>query len=136
MGSQVCKDPVTRDTHNLTKDDSADYAINRKSLFTSCRKYSVVAGAKTEEIGGVKAIMVMEHVNEKTGGNRSMETGKTHNLKAQRILVEAKDEIIFFTGAESISMKSSKNIIINGANIQVSGSENITIKRDKVSTNG
>lgn len=95
-----------------------------------------VGAAKTEEVGGAKVVMVGAHMSETVVGTRSIDTGKTHSLKAQKILVEAQDEIVFSTGSASISMKNNGDIIISGSNIHVKGSGNITIKGQKVTTNG
>ena len=95
-----------------------------------------VGAAKTEQVAGAKIVLVGAHMSEAVTGTRSMDTGETHSLKAQKILVEAADEIVFTTGNASISLKSNGNIVISGCNIQVKGSGNITIKGQKVTTNG
>ena len=95
-----------------------------------------VGAARTEEIGGAKMVMVGAHMSESVHGSRSLDTGQTHSVKAQKILVEAAEEIVFSTGSASLSMKSNGNIVITGSDIRVKGSGNITIKGQKVTTNG
>jgi type VI secretion system secreted protein VgrG len=95
-----------------------------------------VGAAKMEEVVGAKVVIVGAHMSESVIGTRSIDTGKTHSLKAQKVLVEAADEIVFSTGSASISMKSNGNIVISGNNIQVKGNGNITVKGQKVTTNG
>lgn len=102
-----------------------------------------VAGAKTEEVGLAKAVVVGANMTEKVGGNRSLSVGKNlavtvkqdSTLRAKSIVFEAGDEIVFKTGAATISMKSSGEIVIRGASINVTASGEIVIKGAKTALN-
>ncbi|MBK8309715.1 MAG: hypothetical protein IPL04_01310 [Chitinophagaceae bacterium] len=51
------------------------------------------------------------------------------------MMIEASDEIVIKTGSSSILMKKDGTIIINGKNISVKGSGDVTIKGSKVLDN-
>ncbi|PKN88790.1 MAG: type VI secretion system tip protein VgrG [Deltaproteobacteria bacterium HGW-Deltaproteobacteria-1] len=102
-----------------------------------------VIAAKTEEVGLTKAVFVGVHMTEKILGNRSISVDKdmstsvkqNSTLKAKTITLEADDEIIFKTGDSIISMKSSGEIVINGATITENASGEIVIKGSKTAIN-
>jgi type VI secretion system secreted protein VgrG len=95
-----------------------------------------VGGAKTEQVVGAKVVMVGANMSESVTGTRSMDTGEMHSVSAQKVIIEASDEIILSTGSASISLKSNGEIVISGSNILVNGSGTISIKGQKVTTNG
>jgi len=102
-----------------------------------------VVGAKVEEVGLAKAVIVGAHMTEKIVGNRAITVGQnlaatvTENctLKAKTILLEADEEIVFKTGSATISMKSNGEITIKGASITEKASEEIVIKGAKTAIN-
>ena len=102
-----------------------------------------VGASKTEEIGVVKAVVVGSDMSEQVGGNRTVSVGKdysetvakNHSLKAKTVLIEADDQITLKTGSATITMKKSGDITIEGNNINVKGSGNITMKASKILEN-
>ncbi|MBK6993019.1 MAG: hypothetical protein IPH34_14845 [Chitinophagaceae bacterium] len=57
------------------------------------------------------------------------------NTIERKVMIEASDEIVIKTGSSSILMKKDGTIIINGKNISVKGSSDVTIKGSKVLDN-
>ncbi len=138
-------------TETIGANKSETVAIDKTEIIGAAKTlrigglYQVTVGAdlnetvgadKTEQIMGAKVVMVGAYMSENVTGARSIETGTTHSVTAERILVEAANEIVFSTGSASISMKSDGNIVISGNDIQVKGCGNIIIKGQKVTTNG
>lgn len=102
-----------------------------------------VIGAKAEEVGVTKAVLVGAHMTEKVAGNRSLTVGqnlsatvsRNTSVKAKAIILEADDEIIFKTGSSTLSLKSSGEIVIQGASITERASGEIVIKGARTSVN-
>lgn len=102
-----------------------------------------VIGAKTEEVGITKLVMVKGDMTEKVFGNRhltvdqdlSATVSKNTCLKAQSIIFEATDEIVFKAGGATISLKSSGDVVITGATITEKAGGEIVIKGSKTLVN-
>ncbi|WP_298438899.1 type VI secretion system tip protein TssI/VgrG [Geobacter sp.] len=102
-----------------------------------------VIGAKAEEVGLAKAVIVGATMTERVAGNRSLSVGQSlsatvsqnASLKAQSIVFEADEEIVFKTGSATISLKSSGEIVVKGGTITEQASGEIVIKGAKTALN-
>jgi type VI secretion system secreted protein VgrG len=95
-----------------------------------------VGAAKTEEVGLAKIVMVGAHMKEKVVGNRTIDTGTTHTIKAGQLFATGADEVIFKCGKAMISMKSSGEMQIIGGEITAKATAAFRVKGMKVSKFG
>lgn len=88
-----------------------------------------------ETIGNSMTLQVAQNINENVGGNHSEQVQNSFSLKAQRITLQADDQIVLKTGSAQIVMRSNGDVQIKGNNIQLKGSGNIIIKGNKIAEN-
>ncbi|MBJ6724588.1 hypothetical protein [Geomesophilobacter sediminis] len=102
-----------------------------------------VAGAKAEEVGLARSVLVGGRMTEKVGGDRTLSVGKdfttevggTSTLRARSILFEADDEIVLRSGPATIALKSSGDILISGRTVQCRGAGDVVLKGGRISEN-
>jgi type VI secretion system secreted protein VgrG len=80
--------------------------------------------------------MVGAHMKEKVVGNRTIDTGTTHTIKAGQLFATGADEVIFKCGKAMISMKSSGEMQIIGGEITAKATAAFRVKGMKVSKFG
>ncbi len=114
-------------------------------------KSVAIGGSKSESIGAGKSLNIGKDLNEtikddrivKIDKNLKEEIGKQHEetvgkeyiLKAQKIQMVAKDQILIKTGRAEIIMKKNGDITIKGKKINVKGSGDVVIKGSKIKEN-
>jgi type VI secretion system secreted protein VgrG len=114
-------------------------------------KTESIGGSKTESIGSGKKLNIAADLTETIGKDRNVNinknfkmevteqheetVGKEYILKAQKMQIVAKDEILIKTGDAEIIMKKNGDITIKGGKINVKGSGDITVKGSKIAEN-
>jgi type VI secretion system secreted protein VgrG len=99
-----------------------------------------VGGAKAEEVGLVRALLVGRDVLESVGGDMTVKVavdlkesvGDTHTLNAKQILIDADTQIELKCGSAKVALKKGGDIRLEGREITVKGSGNITLKGGKI----
>ncbi len=94
-----------------------------------------IGADKSENVGGSKSVSVAKDLAEAISGAHSEAVTKEFSLKAKKISVVADDEVLIKTGSATISMKKNGDITIDGKNVTVKGSGNITMKANKILEN-
>lgn len=75
-------------------------------------------------------------ISEKSGKNYSIEAGESYSLKAAKnVTIDAGDQVTIQTGKAKIVMKKSGDVTIEGKDITIKGSGNITMKAKKILEN-
>jgi type VI secretion system secreted protein VgrG len=102
-----------------------------------------VGAAKAEQIGAAKSVVVGDAMTlavggdlvQSIGGKKKADVAKEFDLKAKKVQVIADDQIVFKTGSAQIVLKKNGDITIQGKNITVKGSGNLTLKGSKIKEN-
>ncbi len=102
-----------------------------------------VGAAKAEQIGAAKSVIVGSELTlsvggdlvQSIGGKKKAEVAKEFDLKAKKVQVIADDQIVFKTGSAQIVLKKNGDITIQGKNINIKGSGNLTLKGSKIKEN-
>ncbi len=114
-------------------------------------KTEAVGGSKSENIGSGKSLNIGKDLNETIGNNKIVKVnknlkeeikeqheetvGKEYILKAKKMQLVAKDEILIKSGKAEIVMKKNGNITIKGNKINIKGSGDVIIKGSKIKEN-
>ena len=143
----------------VDKDETITIQGNRTRTVNKDESISVTGGrtksiAKDETIsvGGSRASTVSKNENLTVSDNRKVEIGKNESLSVgesrtmdvakndkltvgKALVIEAGDEITLTTGSATIAMKKNGDIEIEGKNITIKGSGNLTLKGSKIAQN-
>lgn len=87
-------------------------------------------------VGTNQAETVGQDWNQRIGRNAFQQVGSDLNMASgKRTIISAGDQLILRTGQASIVLNKNGDITIEGKNIHVKGSADVTIKGSKVTTN-
>lgn len=108
-----------------------------KTELVAINTMETIGGAKELSIGGAYAVTVGGAMNTAVGLGQFEEVGLSKKIiVGKRFDVTTGDRIEIVCGKSKISMDSQGNILISGSNIDLVASGNITMKAQKVKTNG
>lgn len=93
-----------------------------------------VSGARTENVGSNKTVTIGRDLTEQVGRDADIAVGKTYRVKANRVDIEADQQITLLTGKASLVMKANGDIALNGTAITIKASGEVVIKGSKVTT--
>lgn len=91
---------------------------------------------KTISVGANQLETIGEDLNQRIGKNAFLQVATDLNMASgKRTIISAGEQLILQTGKASIVLNKSGDILIQGKNIQIKGSADVTIKGSKVTTN-
>ena len=127
---------------NIEKDQSVMVGDNRKLTVGSNLEETInqsitisIGKDHTESINGGMSLQIGKDAKESVGGKQTIEVVDQSSLSAKKVLVQAKDEIVFQAGSAKVQLKSNGDINITGGKINVNGSGNVKVKGSKTSIN-
>ena len=94
-----------------------------------------VSNNHTETIGNDMTITVSKNNFKTVEGDQGTTVTKSQFIKAKTILLEADDKIVFQTGSAKIVMQKNGDILVDGKNINVTGSGNVVVDGKKTMIN-
>lgn len=121
-------------SETIGKDKSISVGDNHSETIGKDKTLSV-GGNHTEDIGKNMTLTVEKDLQETIKANHKESVTKGYSLDADKILIDAKQEITIKTGSAKIVMKKNGDILIQGKNITMKGSSNVVIKGSKVGIN-
>jgi type VI secretion system secreted protein VgrG len=114
-------------------------------------KNESVGLARSVNVGGNNTLQVGQHLNERVGGDRNVSVtkdlketvGGQHKesvekefiLNAKKVQIVAEDELELKVGDAVVTLSSSGDLAINGKNINVKASSDVTIKGSQIKEN-
>jgi len=114
-------------------------------------KNESVGLARSVNVGGNNTLQVGEHLNERVGGDRNVSVtkdlketvGGQHKesvekefiLNAKKVQIVAEDELELKVGDAVVTLSKSGDLAINGKNINVKASSDVTIKGSQIKEN-
>ncbi|MFL9860558.1 type VI secretion system tip protein TssI/VgrG [Paraburkholderia madseniana] len=101
---------------------------------TSQDMKTLVASSHTEEIGARTSTIANAHVLN-VGGEHSVNVGASHTTNVQhQVLVNAGDQLALVCGQSSILMKSDGTILIQGVNVESTGTDSHSVRGKTVTS--
>ncbi|MBI2899869.1 MAG: type VI secretion system tip protein VgrG [Planctomycetes bacterium] len=127
---KVGNDEKIRIDKNLTESVGVDM-----SLTVEANMSEDIHKNRQETVGENKTVAIKKDLTETISGEHSHTVVKGLVINAKTINEVAKDEIVLNTGKATIVMKKNGDITIDGKEITITGSGNITMKAKKILEN-
>ncbi|SOE98664.1 Rhs element Vgr protein [Burkholderia sp. OK233] len=130
------RDATIGGTHKETVAQSKTETIGEAKTLTVGQLYqttsqdmkTLVASSHTEEIGARTSTIANAHVLN-VGGEHSVNVGASHTTNVQhQVLVNAGDQLALVCGQSSILMKSDGTILIQGVNVESTGTDSHSVR--------
>lgn len=136
------RDATIGGTHKETVAQSKTETIGEAKTLTVGQLYHTasqdmktsVAASHTEEIGARTSTIANAHVLN-VGGEHSVNVGASHTTNVQhQVLVNAGDQLALVCGQSSILMKSDGTILIQGVNVESTGTDSHSVRGKTVTS--
>jgi len=97
---------------------------------------SIDAGSISHNARGDISESAAKRFSASAGKDMGLDAGGNFSIKGKKKgLIELKDELTIKVGKASITLKKDGQIVLNGGDIDVKSSKNITLKAKKVNQN-
>lgn len=94
-----------------------------------------VGKSQTVDIAKSQSLSIGKNLTVSVGAEGSVDIGKTYALSAQKITIEAKDELKIKVGSAELTFKKNGDINVKGKKIDMKASADFIIKGSKVGMN-
>jgi type VI secretion system secreted protein VgrG len=111
--------------------DASRSIAGSESLTVGKDRSQQVAGSVSEDVGAGMSVAVGGDLAESVGGGRSETVAKTRTTTANKVVVDAADEIVLRAGKASLTLRADGTIAIAGGDVRAQGTGNIAISAAK-----
>lgn len=120
---------IVSKAESITLEDLRTTDIAKGDRLGIGEEYRVTVGKDaTLSVKGSRSISIDQHQSTKVKGDRKHEVNSDTFQVKTKLVIEAGQEIVFRTGAASLTLKSNGDVVIRGKSLSVTASDKVNIR--------